>query len=148
MQSLYHFRSIWSHFSLFLYFTPCQDSLGQDVIITKSSLPKFRIIFSLHSYEFNPQWQNLVGLRKEKPCLVDIKFVSRKKLDITWQEGFEGLGFTSQEDGTAILTGIFENLTALVQVLNQIRNLMMELVSFTYTEVPGALVTGSSRKNY
>jgi hypothetical protein len=68
-------------------------------------------------------------------------------LDITWQAGFEGLDFTPQEDGTAILTGVFENSTALITVFNQIRNLQMELISFTYTEVPNARVTGTSRKN-
>ena len=56
-------------------------------------------------------------------------------LDETWNEWFDDLTLTPQADGTTLLTGILDNSTALHTVLNKIRNLNMDLVSVSYTEV-------------
>ena len=56
-------------------------------------------------------------------------------LDETWNEWFDGLTLTYSEDGTTILTGIIDDPTALHTVLNNIRNLNMDLVSVSYTEI-------------
>lgn len=57
-------------------------------------------------------------------------------LDETWNEWFDDLTLTPQADGTTLLTGILDDSTALHTVLNKIRNLNMDLVSVSYTEVP------------
>ena len=56
-------------------------------------------------------------------------------LDETWKEWFYGLTLTPNEGGTTILTGILTDSTALHTVLNKIRNLNMDLVSVSYTDV-------------
>ena len=63
------------------------------------------------------------------------KVVIGHPLDETWKEWFDGLTLKSQADGTTLLTGILEDSTALHTVLNKIRNLNMDLVSVSYTEV-------------
>ncbi len=57
------------------------------------------------------------------------------QLDETWKEWFDGMTLTPNEGGTTILTGILVNSTALHTVLNKIRNLNMDLVSVSYTDV-------------
>ena len=56
-------------------------------------------------------------------------------LDETWKEWFEGLNLTAGENGTTLITGILDDSTALHTVLNNIRNLNMDLVSVSYNEV-------------
>lgn len=58
-----------------------------------------------------------------------------KLLDETWNEWFDGLTLTPQTDGTTLLQGELPDQTALHSVLNKIRNLNMDLVSVSYTEV-------------
>lgn len=60
-------------------------------------------------------------------------------LDETWKEWFDGLTLISREDGTTLLTGIFEDSTVLHTVLNKMRNLNMDLVSVSYNEIPESL---------
>ena len=57
-------------------------------------------------------------------------------LDETWNEWFDGLTLSPKEDGTTLLTGILDDPAALHTVLNKIRNLNLDLVSVSYTEVP------------
>ncbi len=63
------------------------------------------------------------------------KIVIGNPLDETWKEWFDGLTLQSQADGTTLLAGILEDSTALHTVLNKIRNLNMDLVSVSYTDV-------------
>ncbi len=56
-------------------------------------------------------------------------------LDETWIEWFDGLILAPQEDGTTLLTGFLEDSAALHTVLNNIRNLNMDLVSVSFTEI-------------
>ena len=63
------------------------------------------------------------------------KIVIGLPLDETWKEWFDGLTLQSQADNTTLLTGILEDSTALHTVLTKIRNLNMDLVSVSYTEV-------------
>jgi hypothetical protein len=56
-------------------------------------------------------------------------------LDETWNEWFDGLTLTQKEDGTTMLTGILDDPAALHTVLNKVRNLNLDLVSVSYTEV-------------
>jgi len=56
-------------------------------------------------------------------------------LDETWNEWFDGLTLAPQADGTTLLTGILDDSTALHTVLNKIRNLNLDLVSVSYTDV-------------
>lgn len=58
-----------------------------------------------------------------------------KLLDGTWNEWFDGLTLTPQADGTTLLKGELPDQTALHSLLNKIRNLNMDLVSVSYTEV-------------
>lgn len=58
-----------------------------------------------------------------------------KLLDETWNEWFDDLTLTPQADGTTLLKGKLPDQTALHSVLNKIRNLNMDLVSVSYTEV-------------
>ena len=63
------------------------------------------------------------------------KIVVGHPLDETWKEWFDGLTLLPQPDDTTLLAGILEDSTALHTVLNKIRNLNMDLVSVSYTEV-------------
>ena len=63
------------------------------------------------------------------------KIVIGLPLDETWKEWFDGLTLQPQADDTTLLTGILEDSTALHTVLNKIRNLNMDLVSVSYTDV-------------
>lgn len=56
-------------------------------------------------------------------------------LDETWKEWFDGLSLTLNEDGTTLLTGVIDDPAVLHTVLNNIRNLNLDLVSVSYTEV-------------
>ena len=58
-----------------------------------------------------------------------------KLLDETWNEWFDGLTLTPQADGATLLKGELPDQTALHTVLNKIRNLNLELVAVSYTEV-------------
>lgn len=58
-----------------------------------------------------------------------------KLLDETWTEWFDGLTLSPQADGTTLLKGELPDQTALHTVLNKIRNLNLELVAVSYTEV-------------
>ncbi len=58
-----------------------------------------------------------------------------KLLDETWNDWFDGLTLTPQADGTTLLRGELQDQTALHTVLNKIRNLNLELLSVTYTEL-------------
>ncbi|MFZ5859065.1 MAG: hypothetical protein ACOYZ6_19730 [Chloroflexota bacterium] len=58
-----------------------------------------------------------------------------KLLDETWNEWFDGLTLTPQADGATLLSGELPDQTALHSVLNKIRNLNLELLSVTYTEL-------------
>lgn len=63
------------------------------------------------------------------------KIVIGHPLDETWKEWFDSMTLKSQADDTTLLTGILEDSTALHTVLNKIRNLNMDLVSVSYTDV-------------
>ena len=63
------------------------------------------------------------------------KIVIGLPLDETWKEWFDGLTLQPQADNTTLLTGILEDSTALHTALNKIRNLNMDLVSVSYTDV-------------
>lgn len=56
-------------------------------------------------------------------------------LDETWNEWFDDLKLSPQEDGTTLLTGFLEDSAAIHTVLNNIRNLNMDLVSVSFTEI-------------
>jgi hypothetical protein len=58
-----------------------------------------------------------------------------KLLDETWNEWFDGLTLTPQTDSTTLLKGELPDQTALHSVLNKIRNLNLDLVSVSYSEV-------------
>ena len=58
-----------------------------------------------------------------------------KLLDETWNEWFNGLTLSPQADGTTLLRGELPDQTALHTVLNKVRNLNLELVAVSYTEV-------------
>lgn len=57
------------------------------------------------------------------------------KLDATWTEWFEGLEIRPQPDNTTLLVGVLNDSTALHTVLNKIRNLNLDLVSVSYTDL-------------
>ena len=63
------------------------------------------------------------------------KIIVGHPLDETWNEWFDGLTLQPQPDDTTLLTGILEDSTALHTVLNKIRNLNLDLVSVSYTDV-------------
>ena len=56
-------------------------------------------------------------------------------LDETWIEWFDGMKLSPQEDGSTLLTGILNDSPALHSVLNNIRNLNMDLVSVSFIEI-------------
>ena len=56
-------------------------------------------------------------------------------LDATWMEWFDGLTITPQADGSTLLVGRLDDQTALHTVLNKIRNLNLDLLSVSYTEI-------------
>ncbi len=58
------------------------------------------------------------------------------KLDGTWSEWFEGLELRPQPDNTTLLVGVLNDSTALHTILNKIRNLNLDLVSVSYTDIP------------
>lgn len=72
------------------------------------------------------------------------KIVIGHPLDETWKEWFDGLTLKSRADNTTLLTGILEDSTALHTVLNKIRNLNMDLVSVSYTDVVKATMKQSN----
>ena len=61
--------------------------------------------------------------------------VIARLLDETWNEWFDGLDLSPNQNGTTFLTGILEDSAALHTVLNKIRNLNMDLVSVSYEEI-------------
>jgi hypothetical protein len=63
------------------------------------------------------------------------KIVVGHPLDETWNEWFDGLTLHIRPDNASLLTGILEDATALHTVLNKIRNLNLDLISVSYTEV-------------
>ena len=63
------------------------------------------------------------------------KIIVGHPLDETWNEWFDGLTLQPQPDDTTLLAGILEDSTALHTVLNKIRNLNLDLVSVSYTDV-------------
>ena len=59
----------------------------------------------------------------------------RPTLDETWDEWFAPLEILPQQDGTTLLRGDLPDQTALHSLLNKIRNLNLELISVTSTEL-------------
>jgi hypothetical protein len=57
-------------------------------------------------------------------------------LDETWNEWFDGLTLTTSKDSSTILMGILDDPAALHTVLNKIRDLNLDLVSVSYTDIP------------
>lgn len=57
------------------------------------------------------------------------------QLDETWREWFDGFNLVTNDGGTTSLSGILDDSTALHSLLNKIRNLNMDLVSVSFTEV-------------
>ena len=61
----------------------------------------------------------------------------RPALDATWNEWFVPLEILPQPDGTTLLSGDLPDQTALHSLLNKIRNLNLELLSVTSTQLSG-----------
>ena len=59
----------------------------------------------------------------------------RQTLDATWDEWFAPLEILPQPDGITLLHGDLPDQTALHSILNKIRNLNLDLLSVTYTEL-------------
>jgi hypothetical protein len=63
----------------------------------------------------------------DKPTFYEIRINGH--FDDSWANWFEGLTFTNQEDGDAVLSGHLPDQAALQGILNQIGNLGLTLIS-------------------
>jgi hypothetical protein len=63
----------------------------------------------------------------DKPTFYQIRVNGH--LEESWAEWFEDLTITNQEDGEAVLSGIFPDQAALHGILNRISSLGLKLIS-------------------
>ncbi len=67
-----------------------------------------------------------------EPGLYEVRIVGH--LDSRWADGFEGLSFTHESDGTTSLYGPVVDQAALHGLLRRVRDLGLTLVSVTRVE--------------
>lgn len=63
----------------------------------------------------------------DKPILYQI--IVDGHLEATWQDWFEGMTITNQENGDALISGHLPDQAALYGILNRISNLGLTLIS-------------------